>query len=285
MNTILNLVYPEKSHIDYEIARFPDGHKHIKLKGDFNKHQKIDIICRICNADDLFILLQIKDILSVNDVRTGRIIIYYLFTMRCDRRFTIGEAHDLNIILTTLKDLFGDETITLIDPHTNIHPRKLDLHSTEYMITNFNYKDYRICFPDEGAKNRLLDRFVDYGDPLSDFNSYVHSKLPIICTKERFGKDNLTVTVNDVEKWEKKKLKNVLVVDDLCDGGLTFVKLAEELRRLSPKKLSIFITHAIQINGITELSKVYDEVFITDSYRNWGDVTLRDNVKVIKLNY
>ena len=74
----LNLIDINKSDIQYIIHQFPDGHKHIELKSGFNKETYIDVICRINNGDDLFILIQVNDILSANDMRINELNIKYL---------------------------------------------------------------------------------------------------------------------------------------------------------------------------------------------------------------
>ena len=62
MNT-LNLVNKEKSDISYEIITFPDGEPHIKLI-DLDRKKDVSIICRIANPTDLFILMQVGNILN-----------------------------------------------------------------------------------------------------------------------------------------------------------------------------------------------------------------------------
>lgn len=71
------------------------------------------------------------------------------------------------------------------------------------------------------------------------------------------------------------------MVDDLCDGGGTFIGIAELLRKeLNPKSLTLAVTHAIQKGGIEKVAKVYDKVVITNSYKDWQNEDLPDNVKV-----
>jgi ribose-phosphate pyrophosphokinase len=78
--------------------------------------------------------------------------------------------------------------------------------------------------------------------------------------------------------------EEITVIDDLCDGGGTFVGIASELRKLNPTKLRLVVTHAVNYDGILKVASVYDEVIITNSYKNWGtNETLPDNVRVIDI--
>lgn len=72
----LNLVHLEDSDIKYSISRFPDGEIQISL-GEFSHKEQIQVKCRITNAEDLFILMQVLDILDRHEV-SYVLSIYYL---------------------------------------------------------------------------------------------------------------------------------------------------------------------------------------------------------------
>lgn len=77
----------------------------------------------------------------------------------------------------------------------------------------------------------------------------------------------------------------ITVIDDLCDGGGTFVGLAPKLRELNPTKLRLVVTHAVQLDGIERVAEVYDEVIISNTYINWDKAPLPGNVKVHLLDF
>ena len=72
----------------------------------------------------------------------------------------------------------------------------------------------------------------------------------------------------------------ITLVDDLCDGGGTFMGLATHLRKLNPTKLRLVVTHAVQKQGILNVASAYDEVVITNTYKDWASCELPSNVKV-----
>ena len=45
----------------------------------------------------------------------------------------------------------------------------------------------------------------------------------------------------------------LLVVDDICDGGGTFVALAALLRRHSDRPLGLYVTHGLCTKGVAPL--------------------------------
>ncbi|RYF48025.1 MAG: phosphoribosyltransferase [Cytophagaceae bacterium] len=57
-----------------------------------------------------------------------------------------------------------------------------------------------------------------------------------------------------------------LIVDDICDGGGTFIGLAAELRKLNPERISLAVSHGIFSKGIDPLTNWLDHVYTTDSF-------------------
>ena len=59
------------------------------------------------------------------------------------------------------------------------------------------------------------------------------------------------------------------IVDDICDGGGTFIGLAIELRKKmrSDQELNLMVTHGMFTKGIEPLLEHFDHIYTTDSYR------------------
>lgn len=97
---ILNLIRPEKSDVKYEVIQFPDGEPHIVLNG-IDRKDDLTVVCRICNPTDLFILMQVGDILN----RLGS---HYP-----DRERTIYVTHMVNPKgITTLSENYKEVYLT-----------------------------------------------------------------------------------------------------------------------------------------------------------------------------
>ena len=91
-------------------------------------------------------------------------------------------------------------------------------------------------------------------------------------------------TINNPKVLEEHPDCGIAVIDDLCDGGGTFAGIAKELRKLdSKRKLSIYVTHMVNPKGIQTLSENYDEVYFTNSYKDWQKEELPNNVTVIEI--
>lgn len=292
MSAVLNLIYPERGDIGFTINHFPDGHKHIKLHSGFNKHRDVIIKCRITNGDDLFILEQLYAIFTHEEIDIQKIHIYYLFTARCDRRFSLGEAPDLEIVFEKLYHM--NTSFVLYDLHSEAILNKYyrDRYDTyvHYALSQTDiYKYYQVCFPDRGAYERL---YFSKHAPLTNFQKHIYAgeNRPMLCTKERDPETGylFNFDLQDEEFWTSKYPaaidKPIMVIDDLCDGGGTFIGIHTLLKTIfQPPKIALFITHAIQKEGIEKVARVYDEVVITNSYKNWEMEKLPENVTVIDI--
>ena len=117
---ILNLINKEKSDIDYSISRFPDGEVQITL-GEFSHKEGIAIFCRITSAEELFILMQVCDILRRHGM-SFEIFVYYLMSMRMDRVMDFNRPLSLAIVCNILDEL-GATGIGLYCPHSSEYKR------------------------------------------------------------------------------------------------------------------------------------------------------------------
>ena len=251
---ILNLINKEKSDIDYSISKFPDGEVQITL-GEFSHKDGVMVICRITNSEELFVLMQVCDILRRHGVKFD-IVIYYLMSMRMDRVMDFNRPFSLSIVCGILDDL-GAVNVGLYGPHSAEYKRFFkNTHAIEtHSAIKINWLQYQLVFPDKGAKDRY------YGS--------VPIGKHIFGTKSR----DLTtgrITSIGIENPEDFDGRPLLIRDDLCDGGGTFIGLAKAVRETKPDiEINIAIDHMVNPRGIENLSKTFDHVWFTNSYKDW----------------
>lgn len=269
MQTI-NLTDLEKSDLKYNIITFPDGEKHLKL-ATINRKDSVEVICRITCSDDLFILMQLSDILNRQEVNVESLNIRYLMGMRCDRLFSLDESFTLKIVTDVINSFHAGE-VHIIEPHSDCTGRLIKECYEEYPMYNMvdqMLEDYVICYPDKGAQERYSYNCSQY----------------ICCEKQR------DITTGNLLQFSIAKSKvepcpgKIVVVDDLCDGGGTFLGIAELLKNtFNPESLVLVITHAVQLEGLKRVAEVYDQVYITNSYYDWGTKEkLPKNITVIEI--
>jgi ribose-phosphate pyrophosphokinase len=186
--------------------------------------------------------------------------------MRMDRVMSFNEAFSLKIVAKTINDMHPD-AVFVVEPHSDRtlkfinNSTPLMNHFAEAAMTDPEH-NYMIVFPDAGAKLR-------YGEALEN-------KVPMMtCHKKRdpatgklsgFGIDNPEV-LN-----EYPECNAFFVIDDLCDGGGTFCGIADQLKELRPDfHRTLAITHAVAARGIYKVMDYYNDLFITNSYADWGN--------------
>lgn len=266
---ILNLINKEKSDIDYSISRFPDGEVQITLDRINHKDGAL-VKCRITNAEELFIVMQVADILNRHAV-IWWLDIYYLMGSRMDRVMDFNRPFTLRIMANVLNNL-GAFNVNVFVPHSDrsslegFHrsvsiPKEVGIALDEFDADSIvSCSGYCLIVPDKGAYNRLGFEAREYYHN----NIVVVNKVRDIAT----GKiQKIEITNPDVVLSTNKKF---IIVDDLCDGGGTFCGIAEEIRKIKPDaSLSIFVTHMVNPRGIENLSKTFDHVWFTNSYKDW----------------
>lgn len=267
---ILNLIRPEKSDIKYNIINFPDGEPHIVLE-EVNRKDRVMVVCRITAPRELFILLQVGDILNRQAV-IFQLQIYYLMSMRMDRVISYNEAFSLSIV-TGLINGMGAESVNVLEPHSSKVEQLIDNYWGNITFTMPNFTGYIPIFPDAGA----IIRYEYMGDHV------------LTCSKRRnpeTGKiEEIIIENPELLDNEETFSKPLVVIDDLCDAGGTFVGIAKKIKEISPnRRLAIYVTHMVNPIGIAKLSGWYNEVYFTNSYEDWSTVLdLPSNVSVIKV--
>lgn len=266
MQTI-NLTDPSKSSLIYEVIQFPDGQRHIKFLSEINRKERdTRVLCRICNAEDLFLLVQVLDVFNRHGL-VPKVAISYLMGARMDRIMSFNEPFTLQIIGNILNCYKAE--IYVLEPHNEDAVKRLGWVPVFFPWNIFGI----ICFPDEGA----FFRYRDYWGGNSSVSM-------IICKKKR---DPLTgklsgFGINCLDK--EIEGKDVMVVDDLIDGGGTFCGIAPLIREKHPRRLQLFVCHAVQLEGIKRVADIYDGVSVTDSYRDWTKDNIPDNVNISSID-
>lgn len=269
----IELFTDRKGDVTYDIIFFPDGERHIKLTCDIDRKDWYIINCRIRNGEDLFILAQLCDILNRMDV-VWELRIWYLMSMRMDRVINFNESFSLKVVASIINAL-NPRCVGLFEAHSQrslqLLNHSFDIRNTpmiEFMSSKLNKSIF--CFPDKGA----AERYREY----EQFSNIVLSKKRDLNTGKILGMEVTRLNILD-EQYDE-----IVVLDDLCDGGSTFILCAEKLRELYPdKKLILYVTHAVNIEGLKRVSKVYNEVHISESYSSYNGINI-DNLFVHTIN-
>lgn len=260
---ILNLTNPAKSDISWEKICFPDGEVQIRL-GAFDRKDTVNVRCRITSAEDLFILMQVADILNRHEV-VWSLQIYYLMSMRMDRVIDFNAPFTLKVVGGVIKNMCA-EIVTVHEPHSErtkleIGEEGIGCVSEEIPLMRECLEGkVQVCFPDKGAEVRYKDAFI-------------LKPIPFLIGEKQRNIETGKIEKIYIKNPEDYKGLPVMVMDDLCDAGGTFLGIASSIREIDPDaKLSISVVHMVNRKGIENLSSAYDQVYFTNSYRDWDNL-------------
>ena len=262
---ILNLIHIENSTIKYKVFHFPDGEIQIEL-GEFSHKEDVLIKCRITNAEELMVLCQVMDILDRHEIEYSTRI-YYLMSMRMDRVMDFNRPFSLKVV-TKILNSYNCQSYEIIEPHSNTTQTLCKHCYPFYGECRPDFSNYQIVFPDAGAKER--------------YSLGYEQDLCITCSKVRDEATGriLEIKINNPEDLLKKPL---MIIDDLCDGGGTFCGIAQAFSKLgiTKDKLNISVVHMVNPKGIENLSKNFNHVWFTNSYKDWEN--LPENITMLDI--
>jgi ribose-phosphate pyrophosphokinase len=255
--------------VQYKRWNFPSGELGVKLENLPEEITFIEVEWNFENNEEIFELLLLSDAFAQFGKMIDRLRIPYLPYSRQDRVCHSGESFSLEVI-AKLINLVNAQQVSTWDVHSEVAYEKIFRLNNiqQYMIAAPLPKFDVLIAPDKGAaeKAKLHDQVICEGTPV------------VFLTKTR--KDG-KVLYDDLESDTIQG--EACVVDDLCDGGGTFLSLAEMLRRTQPgiTKLSLYVTHGLFTAGAETLLLLYDEIFTANLVNSKGLIE-EGQVKVIR---
>jgi ribose-phosphate pyrophosphokinase len=199
----------------------------------------------------------------------------YVPYARQDRVCNKGEAHGAKVFCELINTLNFDK-VTILDPHSDVVGAVLnnvkiitqvDLYNNLYS-RYFDVFDGKILVaPDVGASKKVeaLAKVVGH-----DFFIQGTKKRDLVTGKlSGFGYD---LGGRDIA------IEDLLIIDDICDGGGTFLGLAKELRMEQPKSISLFVSHGVFSQGFDKLlDNGITRIYTTDSLDNLSENDKRNS--------
>lgn len=79
-------------------------------------------------------------------------------------------------------------------------------------------------------------------------------------------RDSKTGKITDTTFHDEVKGRKVLIVDDICDGGRTFIELGKLLREKQAETIYLYITHGIFSKGLQALNPYFDHIYCYHSF-------------------
>ena len=283
---------------DYTVFKFPSGELQVTFINKMSSYlvdNCVTINGSVTSSDHIIELLQLVEAIkhSMPTVRIKLIMPYCAFS-RQDRRCNDGESFSLKVF-TNLLNSCNFQSVVTYDNHSDVSTALINNcynKSVADILSNYSV-DLDLLSPSKALASKY-DYFVS---PDAGANKKVQS-----CAK-RFGvpmiradKHRCTTTGKILATkvyLPKAYLMNhstVLIIDDLAQGGRTFVELAKELKIQQPAvEIHLFVTHGFFSNGLHDLIQAGITKFITtdsvvdQDHPAMGDYISAGTLEIIEL--
>ncbi|RLM07798.1 ribose-phosphate pyrophosphokinase [Gibbsiella quercinecans] len=216
------------------------------------------------SMDDFMLLAQLVDAVRHRFlIKESLLELPYLPYARQDRHMGDGDSFALQVFGQLLNTLAFDR-VTVLDPHSDVAAAAVNrLHAiTQQQCMQHSARlagllaqqRLMLIAPDAGALKKIHAVAAHFS--LAEYGTM--TKHRDVLTGELTGFELLT---GDVQG------KDVLIVDDLCDAGGTFIGAAQVLRQAGARAVSLYVTHGVFSQGTARLlAQGIDHIYTTTSY-------------------
>lgn len=253
--------------VRFETSLYPDGQPYVKYDG-FGSDEEYSIL--YVDADPVWHfhagMMFAKSYIEVTG-KPIKLVIPNFPGARQDRRNMDGDVLFSAKYYAQIVNSIGFDEVFVLDPHSDVTPALLDRvtplhvgHIAQYdglragVLFEYNYD--AIVAPDAGAARRAYVMAAALGVPRV-LQAWKHRETAT-GKISGFGVEDTKLLV---DAWTPR----LLVVDDMCDAGGTFVGLAPVLAEAYGAVVDLYVTHGLFTRGTHELKKHYDRIITTNS--------------------
>ena len=233
---------------NYKKFKYPVGELQVALS---DCQPKVSIEWEYENNEELIELLMVVDCLKQKHIDIKDLFLPYVPFSRQDRSNAVGECFSLKVFCGIINSI-GAETVSIIDPHSDVTTALLNNVQVKQQYEVFadllRDKTGYLISPDGGALKKIYKLAK-----LVNMEVIECSKIRNVSTGDITG-----VKVHGVEDLITHQ--TCYIVDDICDGGRTFIEIAKVLKHAMIDKIVLLVTHGFFTKGMevfTDINEIY----------------------------
>jgi ribose-phosphate pyrophosphokinase len=242
-----------------ESIRFNGGEIGVRLRARLPvPEEAFSVTAILKNADAIMELLLVCDALKRKELQLNdyTLIVPYFPYARQDRVCNEGESLSARVMCDLINSL-GFHEVIIFDAHSDVVPALLNncINIPQYDLfdlSEFDLKVDTVVSPDAGAEKKARA-----------FANAISKTARLVCATKRRNTATGEIVRTDVPY--DLRGENCLIIDDICDGGRTFIELAKALKEKGAGKIYLYVTHGIFSQGIDVFQGLIDTVFYTNS--------------------
>lgn len=199
----------------------------------------------------------------------------YIPYARQDRVCNAGEALSIKAV-ARLINAQNYATVSVVDPHSPVSVALIDRVRVTDQFEVFggikqDWGNWTIVAPDMGAAKKV-----------EDFAKRVGAKDILQCNKRRNLADGKILGVEVLNHAALSHESKLLLLDDICDGGRTFIEVAAAINlKCEYRTLELAVTHGIFSKGVDCVAEHFDKIHTTNSF--YGGLLPRTGLNIIKV--
>ena len=262
MRLLLDLTDISNSDISYKVSKYPDGQQSITIQ-PFDSTQKVQLSSRMNSFRDVELIICANQALKEMGAEKIELYVPYFIGARSDRKFGEGQTNYLKNVICPIINSQGFSKVIVLDPHSDVLEACLNnftklnnFRLVQYALSNITHNidsNIGIVSPDAGAMKKIFDVAKEFGIT----NVTTASKVRDMVTGNIIRTELPTMDLRDID--------HLIVIDDICDGGRTFIELAKAVKEITDIPLHLIVTHGIFSAGYEELEKYFESIWTTDS--------------------
>jgi ribose-phosphate pyrophosphokinase len=195
-----------------------------------------------------------------------RLLLSYMPYARQDRVCNRGEAFSLGVVAKLINSA-GFEQVFIEDPHSDVTPALINncvVISQEVLFQQYYNESKGKIFLDYCSNALLVSPDAGANKKTQLIAKYLRASEFVRADKIR----NLqTGEIMHTQVYGRVQGRDCLIVDDICDGGATFIALAKALKFIDAKRVGLFVTHGIFSKGKQHLlDNGIDDIFVVNDW-------------------
>ena len=243
---------------EVEQFTFPGGEVQIRIPEEPTYSEDLDsgviVHADIKNSDDVIALLLSMSVLRETLPNTYyALFLRYFPYARQDRACQPREAFSLKVFADLINSL-EFSYVAVWDFHNEDLLHLIDnvIHTSQEILVEDLATNYKtLVSPDKGASKKIKVFEKSH-------NIIVGEKIRDVATGE--------ILKTEVHYKDCDKSEPILIIDDICDGGRTFIELAKVLKSEGFTTIDLYVTHGIFSKGREVFDGLIRDVYTANNF-------------------
>lgn len=252
------------NHKLIETFNFPGGECHVRIVPE-SISKETTVLAHLNNSNDIMCLILIIDaIRRINQKTDIHLTIPYFPYGRQDRVCNPGEALSVKVMADIINNLHC-ASVTIYDPHSDVTSALLnnckvitiaDIIAKSILEKEIHEKNMILVSPDAGAEKKIQ----------AVAKKISNAGKPIHILYGRKTRELATGRIVATEIQGQVENNSCVILDDICDGGKTFIEIARVLKNDGAKNIYLYVTHGIFSKGLDVLREYFTHIYCLNTF-------------------